>query len=78
MAADEDAPPQLELGLGLAPALGAPAPAAANGQLTAATGPAASRNMAARSQPRTPLQRMGGWLEWAGWARRAGGRGPAS
>lgn len=36
-AADEDAPPQLELGLGLAPALGAPAPASANGQLTPAT-----------------------------------------
>jgi hypothetical protein len=37
MGADEDAPLQLELGLGLAPTLGAPGPAAANGQLTPGT-----------------------------------------
>jgi hypothetical protein len=37
MPADEEAAPQLELGLGLAPALRAPAPAAANGQLAPAT-----------------------------------------
>jgi hypothetical protein len=36
LAGDPDGPPQLELGLGLAPALGAPVPASANGQPTQA------------------------------------------
>ena len=45
---EPDGPPQLELGLGLAPALGAPVPASANGQLTQAA--------AGAGQPAPPVR----------------------
>jgi len=50
---DADSPPQLELGLGLAPALGAPVPASANGQLTQAAAAAGQPGPPVRLDPAT-------------------------